>query len=367
MDEQMQPMAHQIEPSLFFVINGGSGRQNVEAARKTIASAMHLAARKHHISVIEDISSLKSTIQKAVDAAKEDSGAVVAVGGDGTINAVATAALASSCLFGAVPQGTFNYFGRTHGIPEDMEAALDDLLHGEPFPVQIGLVNDRIFLVNASVGLYPELLEDREQFKQRYGRSRVVALWSALVTAFGHHRYLDMALEQNGKRVHVRTTTLFIGNNRLQLEQVGMPQAESVKQGQLAAIAVNPVGTMAMLWLAARGALGKLADADNVTGFSFRNLTVVPLGLWRGMRGARKTEHAADKRNPRKHRIKVAVDGEIVWLHAPLNFRVASESLLLIKRSHEAESGMHVDTSQPSDSGTMSQREDHPHLEGDAA
>src|SRR5690606_11459586 len=176
-------------------------------------------------------------------------------------------------------------FGRTHGIPENMDAALDDLLQGEPLPVQVGLVNDRIFLVNASVGLYPELLEDREQFKQRFGRSRLVALWSALVTAFGHRRYLDMALEQNGKRVHLRTTTLFIGNNRLQLEQVGMPQAESLKQGQLAAIAVNPVGTMAMLWLAARGALGKLADAENVSSFSFRHLTVVPLGLWRGKRG----------------------------------------------------------------------------------
>jgi diacylglycerol kinase family enzyme len=304
---------------------------------------MRLAAREHHIFVIQDVSGLKTTIQKAVDAAKEGNGAVVAVGGDGTINAVATAALPRSCLFGAIPQGTFNYFGRTHGIPEDMDAALDDLLHGEPVPVQVGLVNDRIFLVNASVGLYPELLEDREQFKQRYGRSRAVALWSALVTACGRHRYLDMALEQNGKRVHLRTTTLFIGNNRLQLEQVGMPQADSVKQGQLAAIAVNPVGTMAMLWLAARGALGKLADAENVTGFSFRNLTVVPLRFWRGRGGAGESEHAANKENTRKRRIKVAIDGEIVWLHTPLEFRVAPEPLLLIKRGHEPGSGIQVE------------------------
>ncbi|HUH59789.1 MAG TPA: diacylglycerol kinase family protein [Candidimonas sp.] len=339
----MQPTSHKFEPPLFFVINGGSGRPNLDAARQIIESTMRLAARKHRIFVIEDVSSLKATVQKAVDTAMKESGAAVAVGGDGTINAVATAALGSGCLFGAIPQGTFNYFGRTHGIPEDIEAALEDLLHGEPFPVQVGLVNDRVFLVNASVGLYPELLEDREQFKQRYGRSRAVALWSALVTAFGHHRYLDMALEQNGKGVHLRTTTLFIGNNRLQLEQVGMPQAESVKQGQLAAIAVNPVGTLAMLWLAVRGALGKLADAENVTGFSFRSLTVVPLGLWRGMRGAADTERPTEKPNARKHRIKVAIDGEIVWLHAPLEFRVAPERLLLMKRGHDSGSGGHVE------------------------
>lgn len=343
------PVPHKFEPPLFFVINGASGRQNVDAARQTIESTMRLAARTHHIFIIEDVSSLKATVQQAVDAAKEASGAVVAVGGDGTINAVATTALASGCLFGAIPQGTFNYFGRTHGIPEGMEAALEDLLHGEPLPVQVGLVNDRVFLVNASVGLYPELLEDREQFKQRYGRSRLVALWSALVTAFGRHRYLDMALEQNGKRVHLRTTTLFIGNNRLQLEQVGMPQAESVKQGELAAIAVNPVGTMAMLWLAAHGALGKLADAENVTGFSFRSLTVVPLRFRRGMRGDDRTEPVAIKGSSRKRRIKVAIDGEIVWLHAPLEFRVASEPLLLIKPGHHSGSGGNVDALQTGD------------------
>ncbi|MBF6617613.1 MAG: NAD(+)/NADH kinase [Candidimonas sp.] len=324
----MEPTSNALAPPLFFVINGGSGRPNLDAACETIETAMRLAERRHHIFVIENVLDLDATIQKAADAAKEQSGAVVAVGGDGTINAVARAALAKGCLFGAIPQGTFNYFGRTHGIPEDIEAALQDLLEGQPLAVQVGLVNDRVFLVNASVGLYPELLEDREEFKQRYGRSRAVALWSALVTAFGRHRYLDIALEQNDKRMHLRTTTLFIGNNRLQLEQVGMPEAESLKQGQLAAIAVNPVGTMAMLWLAARGALGKLADADNVTGFSFRELTVVPLGLWRGMRGANKPA--------RKHRIKVAIDGEIVWLHAPLEFRVAPERLHLIKRGGAA-------------------------------
>lgn len=359
----MQATSRTFEPPLFFVINGGSGRQNVDAARRAIALAMRLAARTHEIFVIEDAGSLKTTINKAIEATEAHNGAVVAVGGDGTINAVATAAHEAGCLFGAIPQGTFNYFGRTHGIPEDIAAALDDLLHGEPVPVQVGQVNDRIFLVNASVGLYPELLEDREKFKRRYGRSRLVALWSALVTAFRRHRYLDLALEQGGEQVKLRTTTLFVGNNRLQLEQVGMPQAESVKQGQLAAIAVNPVGTMAMLWLAARGALGRLADAENIMGFSFRRLSVVPLGLLRGMRRPDGTRHKAYKKNPRKRRIKVAIDGEIIWLHAPLEFRVAPKPLLLIKRAREPGPDGPADTPRVDDPVALAQPAVRPHTE----
>src|SRR5690606_8409750 len=134
-------------------------------------------------------------------------------------------------------------------------------------------------------------------------------------------------------QINLRTTTLFVGNNRLQLEQVGMPQAESLHKGQLAAIAVNPVRTLALLWLAVRGALGKLADADNVTGFSFRSLTVVPLGIWRGRNGADGKQYAAAAQSACRNRIKVAIDGEICWLRAPLKFSVGDKPLMLIKRA----------------------------------
>ena len=326
----MAPLPLRSNPPLFFVINGGSGRDDLDATLSSIETAMHDAGRKFEVFVLDNAVGIDATIKSAIDAAQTAGGVVVAVGGDGTINAVASAVMDANCLFGAVPRGTFNYFGRTHGIPEDIDAALDDLLRGAPVPVQVGWVNDRLFLVNASVGLYPELLEDREQFKKRYGRSRLVALWSAVITAFGEHRHLDMVLEEDGEEVRLRAATLFVGNNRLQLEQVGMPQAELLNKGTLAAIAVNPVSTLALLGLAARGAVGRLADADYVTGFSFRSLTVTPLGLWRGMRTAWQARMARTK-TARRRGIKVAVDGEIIWLEAPLNFRVGNEPLMLIK------------------------------------
>lgn len=320
-------------------MNGGSGRHDADDTRDTIAAAMQAAGRAHRIFVIEDVSQIQATVQQAVDAAKEQGAVVVAVGGDGTINAVANTVLGSGCLFGAIPQGTFNYFGRTHGILEEISESLQDLLHGEAVPVQVGQVNGHIFLVNASVGLYPELLEDREAFKQKYGRSRLVAIWSAIATVFGRHRHLHITLEQDGKSVVMRTTTLFVGNNRLQLEQVGMPQADAVVQGQLAAIAVRPVGKLAMLWLGARGALGKLGDADNVIGFSFRELTIAPHRKMRGTKNANANTSTPISTSKKSHKsqIKVAADGEIMWLRMPLEFRVAAEPLMLIKRRHTSE------------------------------
>lgn len=66
--------------------------------------------------------------------------AVVAVGGDGTINAVAQAAHAEGCAMGVIPQGTFNYFARTHGIPTDAADAAQALLRSVPEPVQVRLM-----------------------------------------------------------------------------------------------------------------------------------------------------------------------------------------------------------------------------------
>lgn len=317
-------------------MNGGSGRHDADDTRQTIEAAMREAGRVYRIFVIEDVEQIQAAVQEAVDAAQEQNAVVVAVGGDGTINAVANLVLDSGCLFGALPQGTFNYFGRTHGIPEEIAASLQDLLHGEPVPVQVGQVNGHVFLVNASVGLYPELLEDRESFKQKYGRSRLVAIGAAIATVFGRHRQLQLTLEQDGKQTMLRTTTLFIGNNRLQLEQVGMPQAEAVVQGQLAAIAVRPLGKLAMLWLGACGALGRLGDAEHVVGFSFRSLTVATRGTFRNLSGH---SQSAFKKQPGKQ-IKVAADGEIMYLQTPLEFQVAPQPLMLIKRRHENEANV---------------------------
>lgn len=301
------------KPPLLFVMNAASGHNDAAATRTTIEEILAREGRAYRIHVIEDPRRIGQTARKAVEEAKARGEVVVAVGGDGTISALANAVLGSGCAFGALPQGTFNYFGRTHGISENIEESLQALLNAQPQPVQAGLLNGRIFLVNASVGLYPQLLEDREAFKQQYGRSRVVAFWSGLVTLFHHHRQLRITLEEGGQARNLRTPTLVIGNNPLQMEQIGIPLAEDIKGGQLAAIAVKPVGVLGMLWLVIRGALGRLGDAENVINFSFTRLVVKPSSLYRS------------------RRVKAAIDGETIWVDAPLEFKVSPAPLLLMK------------------------------------
>lgn len=300
--------------AFYVVLNAGSGHAETELRCSTIRDVLAEAGRTCHLEIVEDAAQLGEIARRMAQEAKRSNGVLVAAGGDGTINTVAHQAVLQGCVFGVLPQGTFNYFGRTHGIPEDLAEAVRSLLTSTVQPVQVGMVNDRIFLVNASVGLYPALLEAREQDKRQYGRSRVVAILSALKTALGRHRPLRIALETDGVVRKLRTATLFVGNNRLQMEQVGMePLTEAVEDGELAAIAPRRVGKLGMLGLLLRGALGRLGDAPNVVAFSFKRLTV---------------KHA--RLSPRRT-VKVATDGEVMRMPMPLEFRVLEGRLALLK------------------------------------
>lgn len=296
---------------LFIVLNAASGHSDTEETSRAIAGELDRAGRAHEILRVEDPEHLNKAAQDAVNQAREHDGIVIAAGGDGTLNTVAQAALGSGCQFGVIPQGTFNYFGRTHGISSDTAEATRALLTARVRPVQVGLVNDRVFLVNASVGLYPKLLEEREQQTQRHGRSRLVALWAALVSLWQGHRPMLITLEHEGKRREMHTLTLFVGNNRLQLEQVGLTEAAVVEDGKLVVVLVRPVPTLTLLWLALQGALGTLGRARGVDHFSLTRLTV-------------------SSSSRRVRRMQVAIDGETSWMRTPLEIRIAPQPLFLL-------------------------------------
>jgi diacylglycerol kinase family enzyme len=307
----------EIDPAspLQFVINAAAGSSHANAKRDVIEAALKAAGRRGdlHFSRPAD---LAQVAHQAATQAIAKCAAVVAVGGDGTLNTVAQAAHAAGCAMGVVPQGTFNYFARTHGIPADPAEATRLLLGWRPSPVQVAAINDRVFLVNASLGLYPDLLEDREAYKARFGRSRWVAFVAACATLLRAQRRLRLHIEMGGTVREVQTLTLFVGNNRLQLQQFGAEPEDTLAgtpgDGCMAALMLRPIGTLSMIRLMLHGAMGTLGEAQSVERFEFDHLVATPT-LAPGRRG-----------------VKVAFDGEVRRMRAPLDFRVLARPLYLL-------------------------------------
>lgn len=295
---------------LFIVLNARSGAFDATAVRSELESVLTEGGRRYEILPTERARSVADAAADAVRRARQSDGVVVAAGGDGTVNTVAQAMRGSGLAFGVIPLGTFNYFARAHGVPQEPGAAARALLGARLVAAQVGLVNDQCFLVNASIGLYPQLLEDREAFKKLHGRSRAMALCSGLGTLLREHRQWRLRIESEQGTRQLRTPTLFIGNNALQLERIGIPEAALVGQGKglLAAIVVRETSTAAMLGLVLHGALGRLGESERVDTFAFRSLQADPLGY---------------------RRIKVACDGEVLRMSPPLHFRADAPISLL--------------------------------------
>ena len=305
------PASTPAAPLHVFVLNPGSGGQATGTLREQIEADFGGAGLRHEI-VEPDPGDLATACQRAARRASEAGGVLVAAGGDGTVSSAAQAALAHGCPLGVIAQGTFNFFAREHEIPLDAGEALQLLRRAEPQPVEVGLVNGRAFLVNASLGFYPRLLEDREALKHRLGRSRWVAMLAGLMTVLQWRRQLDLEIEHDGALRRLRTPTLFIGNNRLQLARIGIEPAlaEAAGRDVLVGLAPRPAGPWGKWRLLWRGLAGSLGESTEIESFALRSLTVMT-------------------RRPRE--LRVATDGEVVRMRTPLRFALAPKPLLLMK------------------------------------
>jgi diacylglycerol kinase family enzyme len=239
-------------------------------------------------------------IAAAARAAEDDADVVIAAGGDGTVAAVAAHLVGSDKLLGVLPLGTFNYFARRFEVPLELLPALDTIVGGTPTPTDVGEVNGHVFLNNASIGLYPAVLQQREATYRRLGRSRAAAYASVALVLVEPPALMNLQIEVDGVRLARRTPLLFVGANEYQMEDLAIPGGECVRDGRLAAYITRPLGTLPLWRLALRA-------------------------LFRGLHGARELEVACARElrvSLRRRRVRVAVDGELTTLETPLQFRM---------------------------------------------
>lgn len=298
------------QSELFIVMNPGSGHNEKDGVRDAVEAELKSAGRRYRFVPVAP-GQIVQACDQAARLARDSGGILVAAGGDGTISCAAQAALRHDCPLGVIAQGTFNLFARTHGLPLDAAAATRALLDASPEDTQVGQVNDTPFLVNASVGLYPKLLADREVVKQKLGRRRWIAMLAGLVSLFEWRLQLRLDVDLDGKVTQLRTPSLFICNNRLQLDRLGIgPEVlDWLGRGRLVGLMVPVVKIGTKLRLVVRALLGRLGTTQEIESFTLRTLTLTT-------------------RNAQK--LKVALDGEVQWMTLPLRFRVSPRPLKLM-------------------------------------
>lgn len=256
-------------------------------------------------------------IEKAADQAEKDGGIVVAAGGDGTIRAVAEKVYGRNIPLGVVSCGTFNFFARTHQLPEDPEEAFKTVLTGEIKEVRLGEINGRIFLINASLGLYAKSIQDREKRTSRYGRNRLVVILSTLYSLLEGHKLLEVTLKSEKNQQTILTPMIFIGNNALQLRDLSMDVARCMKMDMLAVVLMKPLKWWETLRAIFYGVTKKIDSEEGVLSFCVDEFSII---------------------RHRKKMSTVALDGEMFKMSSPLKVKSLPQALKLIKPKPAPES-----------------------------
>jgi diacylglycerol kinase family enzyme len=230
---------------------------------------------------------------------------VVAAGGDGTVSAVASRLAGTRVALGVLPTGTLNHFARDLGLPRGTGAAIEAIARGHEAAVDVGEVNGRLFINNSSLGLYPDIVLDRERQRRRLGRGRWRALLAACVHAARRYPVLSLRIDLGTGSHERRSAFVFIGNNRYSMEGFTIGERESLARGELSLYVTQRTGRFGLLRLALRALLHRLRQARDFDMVTARALVV---------------------RTPQRT-VRVAVDGEVTRMETPLRYSVRPGAL----------------------------------------
>lgn len=277
------------------ILNVASGPDR-QRARSDVADLL----RKHQVPAeLLTVEAGADVRTQAMQAVKDGYGTIVAAGGDGTVGAVAGVVAGTSSRLGVLPLGTFNHFAKDLGVPTDLDEAVHVLSNGRTKLVDIATVNGHTFVNTSSIGLYPRLVLHREG-RRRFGYSRWVALWTAVISTLRRFDRVRVRLHSPDGAWEGVTPFVFVGNNPYVVEGENLASRLELDRGELCVCLTGKSGRWRILRMALNAWLGRLTDDPE-----FRMITTTELWV--------DTPRSA---------LHVSLDGEVVILTSPLHYQI---------------------------------------------
>lgn len=291
-------------PKIAVIINHDAGtNHSIDVA--DLAERLRAGGYETSITVSQN----GADVVTAAKAARADGAdIVVAGGGDGTINAVAAELIGTDIALGVLPLGTLNHFAKALGIPLKPHLAIQTLVAGYRTGVDVGEVNNTIFLNNSSIGIYPEIVRERELTQRRFGRSKWVAFFWASLKALDRYPFLNVQLDVNGTQLLRHTSFVFVGNNEYLIEGFELGERRTLSAGCLSLYVSQRTGRLGLFGFALRALFGRLQQARDFDMLLSTGIVI----------------------QTRSARVNVATDGEVTTMNTPLNYRIRPGALSVI-------------------------------------
>ena len=215
---------------------------------------------------------------------------------------------------GVLPLGTLNHFARDLGIPQDLDGALKVVASGFVKRVDVGEANGRIFLNNASIGLYPHAVAAREKQQDEKGTGKWLAMCRAAIATLRHFPLVRVTLNLPTGATRLTTPLVFIGNNKYEMTLLSLGKRAALDGGELWLYVASNRGRLGFVSLALRAVIGRLDQARDFLGVAVAEVTI----------------------EDRRGGMRIAFDGEVTQAQSPLVCRSRPAALPVIVPAPEA-------------------------------
>ena len=237
--------------------------------------------------------------------------AVIAGGGDGTLNTIANALAGNKTgtAFGVLPLGTHNHFAKELGVPLDLDGAVAALAGGRTKDLDVGEVNGRVFLNFSGLGLHPRLIKHRDAQRSVLGRKKFFAMFMAFARAvLSPLPIMRVYLSFGDTTLRRLTPSVIVCNNAHQMEVFGVADVSYPDRGVLNVYLARSTNWLGVMWLIVQALFRRLDAAYNFESMVLPELTI----------------------DTRSRHARVSIDGEVADLRTPLRYRVRQGGLKVI-------------------------------------
>ena len=226
---------------IHFIINPVAGKGNNSLSYKHLESFF---SKEQYQIVIKESTHKKHAVTLTQDSVNEQADIIVACGGDGTINEVASCIVGSNITLGIIPLGSGNGLASNLNIPKNINKALNLIKAQNTILIDSGVINERYFFSNCGIGFDAQVIKNYESYKHHTLKSYIKAYFK---TIFQKKELVDFEVEINDTILQVKPFMIFTSNSNELGYKISLTPQASLQDGILDIVIVSKIGKIKTL------------------------------------------------------------------------------------------------------------------------
>ena len=250
------------------IINPKAGTKNLDKILKAIEN--HLSGKINY--EILKLNSIEWTISSEIEKRLQENtiGIIIAVGGDGTVNSIASALISKTQILGIIPIGSGNGLARELRIPLKISKAFELILHGGYTEIDCCYINSIPFFCTAGIGFDAYVGKIFESSKKRgfFTYIKIVA------TEFLKYKPQNYRMEIDGKIINIKAFVITFANARQYGNNAIISPIAKLNDGIIEITVVKPFGFFGAITLTTRLFTKRIHNSRLVETYSGKKINI---------------------------------------------------------------------------------------------